>query len=623
MDKLQIFISSRGLSEQRSAVNQALEEIGCDAVMFESWPSAPNDPIEECLLHVEQSNAFILILGGDYGEVKRDGLSATHMEYRYAKEKNRPRFCYKIKCNVVENKQDEFIKEVEKDVFRCKEIIDDENLKGEVKRSLMQEFSRLFKEEYPILTKELPGKEYKDGANTIELPSNKNEILTLLKELYSKGKDSEIHHIAGKIEKLYPEEKEIMAYVYMSEINLGINKYNNISFERLNRAIDYWENEDSKNVCPYDYLRNYNLGNAYSSLKKYKEAIEKYNLALIDKPHYPPCLKNLGSVYYELDNQDKAIYYLENALKYDPTLMEGLLTLGSILIRKGDYLKSLSYLNTISMETLSSAQRACIYNLKATAYYKTNSLEMAIANIEDSIYLNSENEWSWMAGICFYSEMRRSNSSWNSNALKYFLSFIERYPVNSRAWAELAYIYLHKKMGSKSRKDEYHEKAKEAFLKSVSFGLTHDGLVYDKIGHLYQDEDDWENAKIYFQKAKEIDYGKFGYCYGVSLISLGECEEALPIVLDSATKYHKDALSWFQVAYCYETMKQFDNAIIAYKKAIELDEKYELAWFNLGGLYWNNNNKTKAKNIWNKAVELFPKNSLCNKVKELLANGSN
>ena len=64
MHHLIAFISSTAdLIAERNAVERALQELNIDGSRFESWPTAPSDPTSECLAHIEDSDAFILLLG--------------------------------------------------------------------------------------------------------------------------------------------------------------------------------------------------------------------------------------------------------------------------------------------------------------------------------------------------------------------------------------------------------------------------------------------------------------------------------------------------------------------------------------------------------------------------------
>ncbi len=110
---MKVFISSlvAGMEEFRDAAAHAVHTLGHEAIRAEDFGARPDSPQIACLEGVRQAEALILILGGRYGVVQSSGLSATHEEYREARER----------CPVLvmvqdgverENAQAEFLREV-------------------------------------------------------------------------------------------------------------------------------------------------------------------------------------------------------------------------------------------------------------------------------------------------------------------------------------------------------------------------------------------------------------------------------------------------------------------------------------------------------------------------------
>lgn len=60
------------------------------------------------------------------------------------------------------------------------------------------------------------------------------------------------------------------------------------------------------------------------------------------------------------------------------------------------------------------------------------------------------------------------------------------------------------------------------------------------------------------------------------------------------------------------------ESIHAYKRALNINPDYDLAWFNLGGLYWNNGEKNLARDTWKQAIAKFPDHELVAEVKKWL-----
>lgn len=90
--KYQVFVSStyKDLSEERQEVMQALLELDCIPVGMELFPAADDDQWTLIKRLIDDCDYYILIVGGRYGSLNKDGLSYTQMEYEYAMTKEIP-----------------------------------------------------------------------------------------------------------------------------------------------------------------------------------------------------------------------------------------------------------------------------------------------------------------------------------------------------------------------------------------------------------------------------------------------------------------------------------------------------------------------------------------------------
>jgi len=89
----QVFVSSTyvDLVEERSEVIQALLELECMPAGMELFPAANDTQWEWIRKVIDESDYYIVIVGGRYGSVSKDtGLSFTEMEYRYAIDTHKP-----------------------------------------------------------------------------------------------------------------------------------------------------------------------------------------------------------------------------------------------------------------------------------------------------------------------------------------------------------------------------------------------------------------------------------------------------------------------------------------------------------------------------------------------------
>ncbi|OQR56245.1 DUF4062 domain-containing protein [Bacillus sp. CDB3] len=105
--KLQVFISSTftDLEAERQTAVQAVLNAGHIPAGMELFKAADTSQKETIKRWIEESDVYMLILGGRYGSIdKETGKSYTHWEYDYAKELGKPRFAIVIHEKALEQK---------------------------------------------------------------------------------------------------------------------------------------------------------------------------------------------------------------------------------------------------------------------------------------------------------------------------------------------------------------------------------------------------------------------------------------------------------------------------------------------------------------------------------------
>jgi len=111
MDKrFQVFVCSiyEDLQEERKAVMQALLETDCIPAGMELFPASNEDQWSLIKDVIDDSDYYILIIGGRYGSTNADGVSYTEMEYHYALETEKPiiSFLHKNPDEIVSGKSE-------------------------------------------------------------------------------------------------------------------------------------------------------------------------------------------------------------------------------------------------------------------------------------------------------------------------------------------------------------------------------------------------------------------------------------------------------------------------------------------------------------------------------------
>jgi hypothetical protein len=137
---MKIFVSSliSGMEQLRAAVRAAIISLGHEPVMAEDFGARPQSPQVSCLDALRGCDAVVLILGARYGFTQPSGLSATHEEFREARERI-PVLAFAQAGAQQEPAQAAFVKEVRggwaTGLF-SPEFTDPEDLRGKVTRAL-------------------------------------------------------------------------------------------------------------------------------------------------------------------------------------------------------------------------------------------------------------------------------------------------------------------------------------------------------------------------------------------------------------------------------------------------------------------------------------------------------
>ncbi|MCJ1698004.1 DUF4062 domain-containing protein [Rathayibacter caricis] len=108
---MRIFISSvrAGLEEEREALPGLIQALGHVPVRFEDFTAQPVPSREACLQAVAASDAYLLLLGPNYGTPFPDtGQSPTHDEWIAASNNGLPRFVFRKNGAVSDEKQQAF-----------------------------------------------------------------------------------------------------------------------------------------------------------------------------------------------------------------------------------------------------------------------------------------------------------------------------------------------------------------------------------------------------------------------------------------------------------------------------------------------------------------------------------
>lgn len=327
---------------------------------------------------------------------------------------------------------------------------------------------------------------------------------------------------------LYEEETPNIAKIYS---NLGLaykslDDYDN-AFECYFKALTISECHWGKNHINTAMINN-NIGNVYRSLENYTKALDHQleALAIIQKQfgkkhHYTAQqLNNIGNVYLCMDDYNKAREYLFRAIKiYEETLgrdhpntATSYNNLGSVFYKMGNYSEALSYytkaleirekkLGNNHPDTLISYKNISnVYKGKGYGYTKWASDKASLCrnmgfvfDFQDDSTDNYETAMQYFQKSLGKNDICEASDISSSKEMRKFIN-------------EISTI---KDLENRQALDYYNRilKVREDFYGADSCYVAD---IYSKIGLVYYNMREYENALSYYKKTLAVFEKEFG-----------------------------------------------------------------------------------------------------------------
>ncbi len=354
------------------------------------------------------------------------------------------------------------------------------------------------------------------------------------------------------------------------------------------------------------------------------KAIAYYEKAIKRDETSPVLYTDLAHLHIRIRENDQALAYLEKAIELDPNYYSALVLSGELLtiLKKED--KAVErFLRAIEADP--NEQKS--YMLLSTIYVNRGDSDMAIEIFKQLIKVKptSAVSYYYMGRI----EAERSNYS---QAIKYMKKVLELNPGFAAGYLELGLVYerqkeienaievyeqgilvapydinLRNRLGQLFIQQNQLDRAVEHFEVVSENGRTRlDAVV--KIGLIYLELKRHDESIEWFEKALAIEPDAYmvRYYLGATYEEKGDFVKAAAEfeMLPKEDENFVDAK--IRLSFIYEQQKSYGEAIGAIKEAIEVDENDPSLYRLLIGFNKEAGSLTRAMEIADKAVEIFP-----------------
>ncbi len=324
------------------------------------------------------------------------------------------------------------------------------------------------------------------------------------------------------------------------------------------------------------------ISNALSlhSKGKIKEALEIYNFLIKNKIYDPMVFNNLGSIYSQLKQFDKAILLFDESIKKFPNSLEAYPNLANVLVIKG---KSDIAKKILKRAIELNPNYIRPYSNLALIYIGEGNFKKAELFLRKSVDINSKDINSLVNLACVLKDLGKLKE-----AEKFLKNALEINPIYEIALTNLGAV-----LNDLEKIDEG-----EQFLKKALTINPTSPMALNNLGNILTKKNNNNDAELCYRKAIKLK-SNFSLAYnnlGSLLSKQGDLIEAEKFTEKAIFYDPKFELAYVNLGSIKIDLEKLSEAEELFLSAIEINKNYNYAFRNLFMLYEKTNNISKLKN---------------------------
>lgn len=369
----------------------------------------------------------------------------------------------------------------------------------------------------------------------------------------------------------------------------------------------------------------FDKGIALIKSKKYQEAIECFDKALLFNPQYVGAWHNKGVALIDLGEYQEAITCFDKAIEIDPQNEGAWYNKGFALVNLKKYKEAITCLEMVieirpqlSTKVNSTLAEAWYREGMGISLFHSYNFGEAIGCFDKAIELDPSHIEAWHSKGESLLQLGKY-----LEAITCFDKAIEIDQNFALAWygkgVALIKSVEYKKATYREDITEFH-KAIEYFDKAIEIEPNFADALYSKGNALY-DLCKYEDAILCFDKVIEITQpelttkkaqqlvdatkndlaGAWGN-KGLALAKLGKFQEAITCFDKSIEINPKDEKSWTNKGVVLAELGKYQEAVACYNKVIEINPKSTLVWNNKGYALYKSGMYEEAITCYDEAI---------------------
>ena len=313
---------------------------------------------------------------------------------------------------------------------------------------------------------------------------------------------------------------------------------------------------------------------------KIKEALEIYNLLIQNKIYDPRIFNNLGTIYSQIKQIDKAILLFEESIKKFPDCIEAYPNLANVLVAKG---KSDTAKNILNKAIELNPKYLRSYSIMAGILVGEGNLQKAEFFLKKSLEINPKDINALVNLACVLKD------SGNPTQAEKFLK--DALKINP------SFDFALTNLGAVLNELEKFDEGEQYLRKALSINSS-SPMALNNLGNILSNKKNNKEAELCYRKAIEIK-SDFSIAYnnlGSLLSKQGNLIEAEKFTQKAINFNPKFELAYVNLGTIKIDLDKLKEAEELFLSAIEINEKYNYAYSNLFRLYETTNKISKLKN---------------------------
>jgi tetratricopeptide (TPR) repeat protein len=307
-------------------------------------------------------------------------------------------------------------------------------------------------------------------------------------------------------------------------------------------------------------------GVAALKANKLDQAQREFQEVVAKQPDWPGGHFMLGQVYLQQGKAQEAVASLRKANELEPGKPSYQFSLGQAYLKAGRYADASQILKKINPSSLTSQQQSAYHQMMAVAADKMGDSGGALAALKQTAQSKSNDATAWYSyGIAAFNS---GDTATGVTALAKSVQLDGNDAAKKSAYAR-ALIRLGREKGGSAKQDAY-TKAVGAARSVAAQNGSYDNLML--LGEAQLGAKEYDGAADTFGKAaakKSNDWLAY-YYLAQAQTALGRynpAESSARTALSRASSATDKSRVWKQIGFVNEKLKNYDEAIIAYRNA--------------------------------------------------------